>query len=42
MPMVPRLAPGTPSACQSWRVKTLTEVLPLVPVIATIVPGWCG
>ena len=38
-PIVPRLAAGRPSACQIWRVNVATEVLPEVPVTATIVSG---
>ena len=36
MPSVPRLAARRPRCCQIWRVKTVTEVLPLVPVTATM------
>ncbi len=32
------LAAGRPSAVQIWRVKAATEVLPLVPVTAAMVP----
>src|SRR5271166_5780392 len=38
--MVPSEAASRPSEVQICRVKTATEVLPLVPVTATIVPGW--
>ena len=40
--MVPMLAACRPSAAQIWRVKAATEVLPLVPVTAAMVPGWRG
>ena len=40
--MVPMLAACSPSAAQIWRVKAATEVLPLVPVTATIISGWRG
>ena len=39
-PVVPRLIAVRPSATHSWRQKLATEVLPLVPVTATIVSGW--
>jgi hypothetical protein len=39
-PVVPMLIASWPSACQIWRVKVATEVLPLVPVTATITAGW--
>ena len=39
-PMVPRLIALCPSACQIWRVKLATEVLPDVPVTATM--HWAG
>src|ERR1700728_833452 len=42
MPTVPMLAAENPSAAQICRVKAATEVLPLVPVTAAIVPGWRG
>jgi hypothetical protein len=38
-PVVPMLTEGTPIACQSWRAKVATEVLPFVPVTATTVSG---
>jgi hypothetical protein len=38
-PVVPMLAAGLPSRSQICRVKEATEVLPLVPVTATIVRG---
>ena len=38
-PMVPSDAALRPSAAKIWRVKSATEVLPLVPVTATIVSG---
>ncbi len=38
--MVPRLAARCPSSDQSWRAKTVVEVLPLVPVTATMFFGW--
>ena len=41
-PMVPMLAACNPSALQICRVKAATEVLPLVPVTAAMVPGWRG
>ncbi len=41
-PTVPMLAACNPSALQIWRVKAATEVLPLVPVTAAMVPGWRG
>jgi len=41
-PMVPTLAAGLPSRVQICRVKDATDVLPLVPVTATIVFGWRG
>jgi hypothetical protein len=34
------LTAGSPIACQIWRVKVATEVLPFVPVTATTVSGW--
>ena len=34
-PTVPMLAARKPIACQIWRTKAATEVLPLVPVTAT-------
>ena len=37
MPIVPRLAARRRQRSQIWRVNTVTEVLPLVPVTATIV-----
>ena len=40
--MVPILAAGYPAVSQICRVKAATEVLPLVPVIAAMVPGWRG
>ena len=40
--MVPMLAARCPSALQIWRVKAATDVLPLVPVTAAMVPGWRG
>src|SRR3954449_6820209 len=40
--MVPMLAAENPSACQIWRVKAATDVLPLVPVTAAMVLGWRG
>ena len=40
--MVPMLAACRPSAAQICRVKAATEVLPLVPVTAAMVPGWRG
>ncbi len=40
--MVPRLIAVCPSACQIWRVKLATDVLPDVPVIATTVSGWAA
>ena len=40
--MVPMLAACKPSALQICRVKAATEVLPLVPVTAAMVPGWRG
>ena len=39
-PTVPKLTAVSPSASQIWRVKEATEVLPLVPVTATITSGW--
>src|SRR5262249_33627311 len=39
-PIVPMLAALWPSADQICRVNAATEVLPLVPVTAAIVPGW--
>src|SRR4030088_3365714 len=36
------LAACSPSADQIWRVKSATDVLPLVPVMATITFGWRG
>ena len=41
-PSVPRLADLWPSAAKSWRTKSATELLPLVPVTATTVSGWRG
>jgi hypothetical protein len=38
-PSVPRLALRRPEAAKSWRAKSATELLPLVPVTATIVSG---
>ena len=38
-PSVPMLADGWPAIRQSWRVSSTFEVLPLVPVTATIVSG---
>ena len=38
-PVVPMLIAAWPSAAQIWRVKVATEVLPFVPVTATIVSG---
>jgi hypothetical protein len=40
-PMVPMLAAAAERS-QIWRVKAATEVLPLVPVTATMVAGWRG
>jgi hypothetical protein len=42
MPTVPMLAALKPSALQICRVNAATEVLPLVPVTATMVLGWRG
>ena len=39
-PTVPKLTALSPSASHIWRVKLATEVLPLVPVTATITSGW--
>ena len=39
-PTVPRLAAGKPMLVQISRTKVATEVLPLVPVTATMVSGW--
>ena len=39
-PTVPKLTAVSPSASQIWRVKLAQEVLPLVPVTATITSGW--
>ena len=39
--MVPMLAAASPVASQIWRVNAATEVLPLVPVTAAMVSGWC-
>ena len=39
--MVPMLAAASPVVSQIWRVKAATEVLPLVPVTAAMVSGWC-
>ncbi len=39
-PTVPKLTAVSPSASQICRVKLATEVLPLVPVTATITSGW--
>ena len=39
-PVVPILIAAWPRAAQIWRVKVATEVLPLVPVTATMVSGW--
>ncbi len=36
-----RLPPAMPLACQIWRTNETTEVLPLVPVTATVTSG-CG
>ncbi len=36
------LAAAWPASSQIWRVKAATEVLPLVPVTATMVSGWRG
>ena len=41
-PMVPRDAARRPSAANTWRVKSATDVLPLVPVIATTLRGCSG
>jgi hypothetical protein len=41
-PTVPMLAACRPSAVQISRVNAATDVLPLVPVTAAIVPGWRG
>ena len=38
-PSVPMLADGWPAIRQSWRISSTVEVLPLVPVTATIVSG---
>ena len=38
-PSVPMLADGWPAIRQSWRTSSTFEVLPLVPVTATIVSG---
>ena len=38
-PSVPMLADGCPAIRQSWRVSSTVEVLPLVPVTATMVFG---
>ena len=38
-PIVPRLAALCPARSQIWRRKTLTDVLPLVPVTAATVRG---
>ena len=35
------LAAASPVASQIWRVNAATEVLPLVPVTAAMVSGWC-
>src|SRR5580704_10053060 len=40
--MVPMLAALNPSAVQICRANTVTDVLPLVPVTAAMVPGWRG
>ena len=42
MPIVPSEAASKPSFAQICRAKAATEVLPLVPVTATIVAGWRG
>ncbi len=39
MPSVPRLAAGRPSRRHIWRMKSTTEVLPLVPVTAATLAG---
>ena len=41
-PSVPMLADGCPAIRHNWRVSSTLEVLPLVPVTATIVfgKGW--
>ena len=39
-PTVPKFTAVSPSASQICRVKLATEVLPLVPVTATITSGW--
>ena len=41
-PSVPMLAALRPSRVQIWRTNAATDVLPFVPVTATIVPGWRG
>ena len=41
-PVVPMEAAAYPACSQIWRVKAATEVLPLVPVTATIVSGCSG
>ena len=38
-PMVPMLAALCPKAAKSWREKSTTELLPAVPVTATMVSG---
>ena len=42
IPIVPILAAGSPKASQIWRQKTEVEVLPFVPVTATIFSGCLG
>ena len=38
-PSVPMEAAGCPAACHNWRTSSAVDVLPFVPVIATVVAG---